>query len=82
MGWAVVRGEVAAANEYDGVRVDPVIPSKWTGFTATRKFRGNTYVIEIQNPKGRQRGIQQLLVDGKEITGNFLPVLPPRSEPI
>ncbi len=53
---------------FDGLLVDPVIPAKWKGFTVTRKFRGNTYVIEIKNPKGLQRGVKKLLVDGKEIS--------------
>ena len=67
---------------YDGLLVDPVIPAEWKGFTVTRKFRGNTYVITVKNPHGRQRGVQKLLVDGKEIAGNLLPVLPPQHKPI
>ncbi len=68
--------------EYEGLRVDPVIPAKWKGFAVTRRFRGNTYVIEVKNPKGKQRGVKKLRVDGKEITGNLLPACPPRSKPI
>ena len=68
--------------EFDGLRVDPVIPAKWKGFSVTRRFRGNTYQIEVRNPKGKQKGVRRLLVDGREVAGNLLPVLPPRSEPI
>ena len=67
---------------FDGLIVDPVIPAKWKGFTVTRKFRGNTYVIEVKNPNGQQRGVKRLLVDGKEVTGNVLLVLPPQAKPI
>ena len=63
---------------FDGLIVDPVIPAKWKGFTVTRKFRGNTYVIEVKNPNGQQRGVKKLLVDGKEIAGNVLPACAPR----
>ena len=63
-------------------RIDPVIPAKWKGFTVTRRFRGNTYIIEVKNPNGKQRGVKKLFVDGKEIPGNTLPVSAPRSEPI
>jgi len=59
-----------------------VIPSKWKGFTATRRFRGNTYVIEVKNPQARQRGVKKLVVDGVEIAGNLLPVRPPQAQPI
>lgn len=68
--------------EYDGLRVDPVIPAKWKGFSVTRKFRGKTYEIEVMNPKGKQSGVRQLKVNGKLIADNLLPVLPPQSQPI
>jgi cellobiose phosphorylase len=58
--------------EYDGLRVDPVIPSKWKGFTVTRWFRGKCYEIEVRNPKGLQRGVKRLVVDGKEIKGSLV----------
>jgi cellobiose phosphorylase len=67
---------------FDGLLVDPVIPAKWKGFTVTRKFRGNTYVIEVKNPNGHQRGAKKLVVDGKEIAGNILPACAPQAEPI
>jgi cellobiose phosphorylase len=68
--------------EYDGLRIDPVIPAKWKGFNVTRRFRGNTYFIEVKNPSGKQRGVKKLLVDGTVIVGNTLPISPPRPEPI
>ena len=68
--------------EYDGLRIDPVIPAKWKGFTATRRFRGNTYLIEVKNPSGKQCGVKKLLVDGQNISGNILPICAPRPEPI
>ncbi|HZL80133.1 MAG TPA: hypothetical protein VFC17_14970, partial [Candidatus Limnocylindrales bacterium] len=67
---------------FDGLLVDPVIPAKWKGFTVARKFRGNTYVVEVKNPNGHQRGVKKLLVDETEISGNLLPVLPPQTKPI
>jgi cellobiose phosphorylase len=67
---------------HEGLRVDPVIPAKWKGFTVIRRFRGNTYLIEVKNPNGKQRGIRKLLVDGQKIAGNILPICPPRPEPI
>src|ERR1035437_7519088 len=80
--FTVTQWILGIRTEFDGLRVDPVIPAKWKGFTVTRRFRGNTYVIEVKNPKGKQRGVKKLLVNGKEIAGNVLPVLPPQSKPI
>jgi cellobiose phosphorylase len=68
--------------EYDGLRIDPVIPAKWKGFSIARRFRGNTYLIEVKNPNGKQRGVRSLLVDGERIATNVLPVCPPRPNPI
>jgi cellobiose phosphorylase len=80
--YTITQWILGIRTDYDGLRVDPVIPAKWKGFTVTRRFRGNTYVIEVQNPNGKQRGVKKLLVDGKELAGNVLPVRPPQSQPI
>ncbi len=68
--------------EYEGLRIDPVIPAKWKGFTVTRRFRGNTYLIEVKNPNGKQRGVKKLIVDGQQLASNILPIWPARPEPI
>jgi cellobiose phosphorylase len=60
--------------DYDGLVVDPCIPSSWDGFTITRKFRGATYVIKVSNPNKVQKGVKKLTVDGKEYAGNMIPL--------
>jgi cellobiose phosphorylase len=80
--YTITQWILGIRTEFDGLRVDPVIPAQWKGFTATRRFRGNTYVIEVKNPKGKQRGVKKLLVNGREIAGNVLPVRPPQLKPI
>ena len=59
--------------EYDGLRVDPCIPKKWSNFNVTRTFRGATYEIKVINPKHISRGVKSLLVDGKRVQGNIIP---------
>jgi cellobiose phosphorylase len=80
--FAITQWILGIRTGFDGLLVDPVIPAKWKGFTVTRKFRGNTYIIEVKNPNGQQRGVKKLLVDGNEIAGNLLPVLPPQAKSI
>ncbi|MCX8053299.1 MAG: glycosyl transferase, partial [Armatimonadetes bacterium] len=58
---------------YDGLMVDPCIPEEWGGFKVTRTFRGATYEIEVSNPERVQRGVRELIMDGKTLTGNILP---------
>ena len=60
--------------EMDGLRIDPVIPRDWPGFTVSRKFRGKTLRIEIKNPNGKNRGVTQLTVNGTPVEGNLVPV--------
>jgi cellobiose phosphorylase len=61
---------------YDGLLIDPCIPSTWDGYKITRKFRGATYEIEVKNPNHVQHGVANIEMDGKRIEGNILPLLP------
>jgi cellobiose phosphorylase len=58
--------------EYDGLRVDPCIPSKWDGFKATRKYRGATYHITVNNPKHVCKGVENVTVNGGQVTGSLI----------
>ena len=60
--------------EYDGLMVDPSIPKAWDGYTITRQFRGDTYRINVKNPNHVSQGVAKVTVDGKEISGNILPI--------
>jgi cellobiose phosphorylase len=60
--------------DYDGLIIDPCIPSKWKGFTAVRKFRGATFNITVKNESGACKGVKSLTVDGKAVDCNTIPV--------
>ena len=60
--------------DYEGLLVDPCIPSTLKGFLAKRDFRGATYHITVHNENGAQKGVKRMFVDGKEIEGNCIPV--------
>ncbi len=59
---------------FDGLMVDPCIPKAWKGYKVSRVFRGVRYNIEVKNPQKVNKGIVKLIVDGKEIKGNIIPV--------
>ena len=61
--------------DFDGLKIDPSIPKEWDGFTATRKFRGDTFNITIKNPNHVSKGVVSVKCDGKEIAGNVIPVI-------
>ena len=60
----------------EGLRIDPCIPAEWTAFRLHRRFRGAEYDILVKNPKGVQKGVASVSVDGRAISGNVLPILP------
>jgi cellobiose phosphorylase len=60
--------------EFDGLRVDPCIPTKWDSYKIRRKFRGATYNITVKNPNHHSKGVAKVIIDGKEHKGNLLPV--------
>ncbi len=60
---------------YDGLIVDPCIPSSWDKFQVERKFRGASYVITVLNPRKVNKGVKKLILDGKELPGNKIPDL-------
>ena len=59
--------------DYDGLLIDPCIPSSWKNFKVRRKFRGAIYDIEVSNPKKANKGVRSMEVDGKRISGNLIP---------
>ncbi len=62
-------------TDYDGLVIDPCIPSKWDGFKMQREFRGANYNIEVQNPDHVSKGIKTILVNGSEIESSVVPIL-------
>jgi cellobiose phosphorylase len=60
--------------EYNGLRVDPCIPSAWHGFSVARRFRGRMMRIVIHNPRNVCKGVLKMTVDGKTIEGNLIPL--------
>ena len=71
---AITQWILGIRPELDGLRVDPVLPSAWPGFTASRRFRGATYDITVRNPDRVSGRATCLLVDGKHITGTLVPL--------
>jgi cellobiose phosphorylase len=59
--------------EMDGLRLDPCIPHHWTGFKATRRFRGKMLAIAVKNPQGICRGVKSLTLNGEDLPGNLIP---------
>ncbi|MDG5815282.1 hypothetical protein QA601_09345 [Chitinispirillales bacterium ANBcel5] len=59
---------------YNGLEINPCIPSKWDEISIERLFRNATYKITIHNPKGVCKGVKKVVVDGKEIDSQIVPI--------
>ncbi|MGA7607589.1 MAG: glycosyl hydrolase family 65 protein, partial [Anaerolineales bacterium] len=68
---AITQWILGIRPEYDGLRIDPCIPSAWTGFEAVRRYRGVRYEIHVER-RGTGNEVS-LEVDGKAIHGTIIP---------
>ena len=60
--------------EIEGLRIDPCLPSSWSGYTANRLFRGMRINIIVTNPNHSQTGVASLVVDGRSLPGTLVPI--------
>ena len=76
-GWAYFAATqymLGVKPDFDCMTVDPCIPADWEEFSVTRRWRGAEYRIHVTNPKGVEKGVESVLLNGKEV--KVLPVLP------
>jgi cellobiose phosphorylase len=74
---AITQWILGIRPELGGLRVDPVIPCSWPGFTATRRFRGATYEITVRRAGMLGCGLAEgagTRVNGEQIAGSLLPL--------
>lgn len=72
--YAITQFILGIQPDYEGLIVDPCIPTDWKGFKISRKFRGALYEIEVKNPKGVSKGVKEVIVDGRSQTSNVIPL--------
>ncbi len=76
-GWAyfaVTHYMLGIRPGFDELIVDPCIPGDWTEFSVTRSFRGADYDIHITNSEHVQKGVKEILLDGRK--ADKIPVFP------
>ncbi|MBN2288486.1 MAG: hypothetical protein JXQ83_04070 [Candidatus Glassbacteria bacterium] len=66
---------IGVRADYQGLLVDPCLPSHWKQVSMQRTFRGARYRVAVENPEGRQTGVKSVELDGLPVEGNLLPVL-------
>lgn len=63
------------SREGDALKIDPCIPKDWSGFKVDYRFGSTHYKISVENPKGVNRGVQKVILDGKHLSDNLLPLV-------
>ena len=67
----VYEGILGLKRGYDGLHIEPALPSDWQTAEAVRTYRGNRLHIRYVNKGGKS---VRLDVDGKNICGNVIPL--------
>lgn len=70
---AAIQYILGVRPTYDGLTIDPCIPKRWKEYRVRKHFRGSIYEIHVSNPGAVSKGIKQIAVDGRIITGNTVP---------
>jgi cellobiose phosphorylase len=70
--YAITQWILGIRPSYDGLEIAPVIPASWSGFRATRKFKGTTFHIGVH--RAGPGNHVSLVVDGIPICGNTVPL--------
>lgn len=73
--YAITQYILGIRPTYTGLMINPCIQPGWKGFTVNRQFRGATYEIEVKNPNRLMTGVASLVIDGKRIQGNIIPLM-------
>lgn len=73
--YAITQYILGIKPSYNGLEINPCIPSNWKGFKMVRKFRGATYNIEILNPENVSKGVKNVWVNGHKTNSNIVSIL-------
>lgn len=79
-GWAYYAATqylLGVRPEFDSLTVDPCIPADWKEFTVDRIWRGAEYRIRVTNPKGVEKGVAKIRLNGETV--DSIPVQAPGS---
>ena len=68
-----VEGILGMRPDFGGLRISPSIPKEWESFEIEKDFRGSHLHIVVNNPGHTESGCKKLIVDGREMEGNYIP---------
>ena len=75
-GWsytAATRWILGVRLSFEGMIIDPCIPSEWNEFHVVRQWRGATFNISVKNPNRVERGVKNVTLNDKLVRGPIPP---------
>ena len=76
-GWMtqlLIEHILGARRSYDGLLIDPCLPAALPEAKVTRRFRGATYHIHLENRPGGGKDPASITLDGQPVNGRLLPL--------
>lgn len=68
-----VEGILGMRPDFYGLKIAPSIPREWDNVEIHKEFRGKHLHIMIKNPNHVESGVDKILVNGKQIDGDYVP---------
>ncbi len=62
---AILGLSMVAENGERYITVDPCIPKTWPSFEMDVRVNGSVYKIRVENPRGVNRGVERVTLDGR-----------------
>jgi cyclic beta-1,2-glucan synthetase len=57
------------------LQINPCIPKSWQNYQVAYRVGETTFQIQVHNPSGINQGVKQVILDGKVLSGNRIPLL-------
>ena len=71
--YAATQYILGVRPDYNGLIIDPCIPSEWKNFKIIRRFRNKLIVINVKNENGVEKGVKKITLNGEELKNNIIP---------
>lgn len=71
---AITQWILGIHPDFEGLRIDPCIPSNWDGFSVKRIFRDYQLDIVVHNPLHVNKGVSLIILNGQKIPDNLITI--------
>lgn len=67
-----VEGILGLRPDFNGIEINPSIPSEWKEFSIEKDFRGCHLSMKFANPSGKESGVSKITLNGKVLESNYI----------